>query len=454
MQIQSRLHTPRQQRQIPASWYTHIGYTGYDRHAHNQGFTVIVLVLFITTLTVFIGTALARLGIMNARMGFNITQSNQSFYSAEAAIEDGMIRIKNMWPYSASESFVLNNASTTYTITDSETEPTHKLITAISNAHNRYRTLQALTEFTAFPATFAYVAYGKHNVHADTDGVYSPFLIGNVWSDNRLTLQQGAVIDGGVIAKEKLTLETGPGTAIFGDVQADKITVENSAGIYATTTASGNATAVTSITNNGFIEGAQTIDGVLVIGQLEFPVFDFQSYQAQANSAGTLFPSNEDFINYLESRHDAGLGRYILTEGVYYVSDKIKLKNLDYPDPVEVTGTLIADDKITIQVPYTHLSANNLPILAAKKKITITIDDAVADVPISLTGLIFSEDEIYLRHNHASGITIMGEVIGEEIHINENIRLFYDSSVLQTLGFDISATGNQQELLLSIYEIY
>ncbi len=414
-------------------------------HIKTHGFTVIILVLFITSIAVFISVSVSQLGILNTRMGYNISQSNQSFYVSESGIEDSTLRITKGWVYDASESITLGDATATFSITDSATEPTHKIITSAGNTNNRFRTLQAIVERTDQPASFSYAAFGDNDLHTDShDNDHYSVINGNIWSNDDLTIQDGNTVNGNVVAKGELELESA-NAVITGDVQADEVELESG------TTINGNVTAVSEIDNEGVITGTATTDPGLVIGQLTFPSFDYATYKTQAQGAGTFYNTNNDFITFIETQYDAPSSTYIIPTGVYYVANKIELNNLAYPDPVIVSGTLISEDKITIKTTYTHTSANNLPLLVAKKKIEVKDDDDAG--PVSLTGLVYSEQEIHLHHDElADKITVTGSLIAEEVHICESAEINYDAAVLATQGFDISGSGSSQTTLIAIYE--
>ncbi len=121
-------------------------------------------------------------------------RSRLSYYTAESATEDATYRLRNNLNYSPSYSLSLNNSSAAVTITDSGD---NKIITAVGDYLDRYRTLQTTLNLSTSEAQFFYGIQAGNGGFVLRGGSQ---ITGNVYSNGSIVSTNGERITGSAVA--------------------------------------------------------------------------------------------------------------------------------------------------------------------------------------------------------------------------------------------------------------
>ncbi|MGH7926326.1 MAG: choice-of-anchor R domain-containing protein, partial [Candidatus Binatia bacterium] len=160
-------------------------------HASQSGQAALVAVIVIMSITLAIAFGMTVVSFNNRRVARNIVQSSQSYYLAEAGIEDSLLRIIDPdMSYSPSNSLTLGGQTATININESGNDIT---ITAEGDVNSRVRTLSTSLSKTTTGASFFY------GVQVDDGGLHmsnNSQVNGNVYSNGDIIGSNGARITG------------------------------------------------------------------------------------------------------------------------------------------------------------------------------------------------------------------------------------------------------------------
>lgn len=155
-----------------------------------RGYIALFMIAILTGLILIIVMALTNIVISKMRISKNTLYSAQSYYSAESAVEDGLLRVLNGYGYSASNSFTLDGANIICDITQSGETTTIESYSDYSNNQRKVRTSLTITQDDI---AFHYgVQVGRGGL---TMGNISE-IEGNIYSDGTIVGGNLSKIDG------------------------------------------------------------------------------------------------------------------------------------------------------------------------------------------------------------------------------------------------------------------
>jgi len=307
-----------------------------------KGQAMVIAVIFF----VFISTA-SILGLTNPMvrhiaMATSITTSKESFYAAEAGMEDIIYRLKFGLPVASSQTLNVGNYSA---VTDIEDEPEGKVVTSIGDANSYLRKVKT----NLLLGTGVSFHYG---IQAGEGGFYlynSSSVTGNVHSS-------GPVV--------------GTANNIFGDVVS-----AGPAGIIDNIHAGGSVFAHTirnSIVNNdAFYFDDTTISGNTILGTLhpgstdqstaELPISDEQiaAWETDA-AAGTVIPASSCTDGIYNITSNVVLGPAKIECNLFIKGNGV---TLTVAGPIWVTGNITTQNAPIIRMA-SSLGSQNVALIA------------------------------------------------------------------------------------------
>jgi len=119
-----------------------------------NGFAALFITILILAVIFAIGLSVAVLTLGQQIISGNITKSSQSYFTAEAGIEDALLRLSKAKPFVSSYFFSVGTSSTTVGISDEIGGA--RTITALGNFQNRLRKVQTVYQISTEDVEFYY----------------------------------------------------------------------------------------------------------------------------------------------------------------------------------------------------------------------------------------------------------------------------------------------------------
>jgi hypothetical protein len=403
-----------------------------------KGFVALYLTILILTLVFGIIISISFLTLNQQKILKNITRSTQSYYLAEAGIEDALLRLKKKMNFSSPYSFKLGNGTTTVEISD--IIGGSRTINSKGNVSNTIKKIQVVYAISKQKVSFYYGAQVGAGGLIMGNGSK---VLGNVYSN-------GNVIGAGTI--QNSIIVAGNGNRIEG------ITVGEDATVFTckNSTINGNLTYV----SGGSVQNCQ-VKGSTSIRPNEIPPRDLPISQSQidkwkgeaANGGVTttdISISGTKILGPIQigtSSNPKNLtvqnGATLIVKGTIYVTGNITFSNgstikLD-SSYGSLSGVIIADGVITVE-NNVIISGSGQPgsyvlILSTKSDTTnpvinIRNNSAGSAIYYANSGLI------YLKNN-----MVAREVTGYKIQIENNAEIQYESG-LEEANFSSGPGGS------------
>jgi hypothetical protein len=407
-----------------------------------KGFVALYLTILVLALVFGIVVSISLLTLNQQKILRNITRSTQSYYLAEAGIEDALLRLKKKMNFSSPYSFKLGNGTTTVEISD--IIGGSRTITSKGNISNTIKKIQVVYAISTQEVSFYYGAQVGAGGLIMGNGSK---VLGNVYSN-------GSVIGAGTI--QNSVIVAGNGNRIEG------ITVGEDATVFTCKNSiiNGNLTYV----SGGSVQNCQ-VKGSTSIRPNEIPPRDLPISQSQidkwkgeaANGGVTttdISISGTKILGPIQigtSSNPKNLtvqnGATLIMKGTIYVTGNITFSNgstikLD-SSYGSLSGVIIADGVITVENNVT-ISGSGQPgsyvlILSTKSNTTNPVIDirnnsAGSAIYYANSGLI------YLKNN-----MVAREVTGYKIQIENNAEIQYESG-LEEANFS-SGPGGSWEIV-------
>jgi hypothetical protein len=407
-----------------------------------KGFVALYLTILVLALVFGIVVSISLLTLNQQKILRNITRSTQSYYLAEAGIEDALLRLKKKMNFSSPYSFKLGNGTTTVEISD--IIGGSRTITSKGNISNTIKKIQVVYAISKQKVSFYYGAQVGAGGLIMGNGSK---VLGNVYSN-------GSVIGAGTI--QNSVIVAGNGNRIEG------ITVGEDATVFTCKNSiiNGNLTYV----SGGSVQNCQ-VKGSTSIRPNEIPPRDLPISQSQidkwkeeaANGGVTttdISISGTKILGPIQigtSSNPKNLtvqnGATLIVKGTIYVTGNITFSNgstikLD-SSYGSLSGVIISDGVITVENNVT-ISGSGQPgsyvlILSTKSDTTNPVIDirnnsAGSAIYYANSGLI------YLKNN-----MVAREVTGYKIQIENNAEIQYESG-LEEANFS-SGPGGSWEIV-------
>jgi len=290
---------------------------------NQKGYVVSIITFFVLIIMLSMALSMSFLTADRQRKITNIVKSTQSYYAAEAGVEDAMIRLKKnpqMSPITYNLS--VNNATTTVDI-PSTIGASKSITSQATNTGNTMRKVQAVVSISnGYNTSFYYginVGAGGLVMEGGTR------VQGNVFSSGNITGTTGTIIDNDVVV-------SGNGHSISGGLR-----VKGNARAYSclsTVVIDGNLTYVTGGTRTCTVRGTTSTQSQEISEEpMPIPQSQVTAWKNEATGGGTVLYNG----NYSLS----GVGTATLI-GPGVINGSVTLSNSAVltTGPIKITGNL------------------------------------------------------------------------------------------------------------------
>jgi len=173
---------------------------------NERGYVISIITFFVLIITLSIALTMSSLIFYRQRIATNSFTSVQSYYAAEAGIEDALHRIKNNKQYSVNYNLTVDGSATDINISGTNT----KTITSQADLNDIFRNIMVVLTTTSVNPNFYYgaqageggVAMGENSKIQGAGGVP-----GNFYSNGSVLGNNGATITGDVVVATGISLD-------------------------------------------------------------------------------------------------------------------------------------------------------------------------------------------------------------------------------------------------------
>lgn len=376
--------------------------------SNQKGFAALFITLIILAIMFGIAMPLVVLILGQQRIVGNLTKSNQSYFVAEAGIEDALLRLKRGMKWNNSYSFSIENATVEVVISD--VIAWARTVTAIGNSADRFRKIQVAYELSGLTPGLHYGAQiGDGGLLMDGNCK----VIGNVFSNGNANLDHplSEITETIAIASvgNKLFGEGKVRQNAYVDICEDDVEIIGT--LHANTV-------------SGCSYGASTTSD-LPIEPVPLPVTDSQ-IEGWKNAAAAEGPPIGDYIRYSDI-HELGPvkidgdliidGAELIIGGTIWVTGEIIIRNPSTrvylaPSYESASGVIIGDGLIKLRegsvssgsgVPGSYLMYISTSFANPAISIQQTTE---VDILYSNTGWVKIENSADMRAVYAHGIHV------------------------------------------------
>jgi len=403
-----------------------------------KGAALLLSIILILSVSLIISLGLSSLTFHSLISARNKIKSIQSYYTAEAGIEDSLLRLKNEMQFSSPNTLIIGDSSTSIEISE-ELIGDSWTITCQGDTNNRIRKLTVTYGETINGVSFYYGAQaGEGGVIMGSNAQ----IIGNIFSNGSILPSGGGggeVTETAVVALNENTIEA---VNIGGDAYAYSCEDSDITGtLYYVTGGT-----VTDCSYGGLVELTNEIEAE----DLPIPLEQITDWKDEAAAGGT---HAGDYIIYDESD---SLGPIKITgnltidnkatltiNGIIYVQGNITIENnsiiqLDESFGV-LSGVIIADGKIIIgnNVFILGSGASESFLMVLSTNNSVDPANPAIDVSNNAEGAIFyASNGIIHLHNNIN----IREATGYKLAIDNNTIISYETG-LENVNFTSGPGG-------------
>jgi hypothetical protein len=282
-------------------------------YSDNKGFSTLIAMVLIISIGLVVASGIALIVLNNLKIARDYTLSKQSYYTAEAGVEDVLVRLKNNLPYSPTYSLDINGGTASISVETDPLFPSQRHIISEGDVNERIRKLDTKVSTNTQGISFAYA------IHAGEGGFElknNATVVGTVYSNQNIDGQNKLSSS---ITGEVWAVGTISDVTVVEDAHADTInnSIINQDAYYV----------------NGNISGT-TVDGTEHPNSPAVPIvdlfdIDYDFWRGESQSGGII--SNDYTIN-----SDIGFGPKKV-EGNLFIDNNVTV-TLD--GPLWVTGNL------------------------------------------------------------------------------------------------------------------
>lgn len=322
----------------------------YLKNKHNRGAAMLVAIVFFTVATMIIILGIVSPVLKQATVSKNIILSKNSYYSAEASMEDVLYRLKSGKQVSATETLSLNNSTINTIVTKTATG---KQVTSTGSVYNVVRKVQS----NVVLGTGISFHYGVQSGQGGFVLQNSSSIIGNVFS-------------GGSI--------TGSGNNVYGDVVSagpsgliDGVHATGTVYAHNITKSSSNPTIIDKNAYYVNKDAAVTVNGTSYPGSpdqpiVPLPISDDQidQWENDASAGGVMLSSECDSYNSSSNTCTISNSKSMGPKKIpFNLLIKSSSAIFTVTGPLWVTGNITTQTGPTIKIA-SALGSNNVAIIA------------------------------------------------------------------------------------------
>jgi hypothetical protein len=399
----------------------------FKNQISQNGFVALYLVILFLGLALTFGLAFSLFNLGQQKIFQNVFLSAQSYYAAEAGVEDALLRLVKKMTLSTPYTFKVGQATSTVEI--SEIVGGSRTITATGNSLNRLRKIQVGYSVSTQQISFHYGAQvGEGGMTMGNNAV----IKGNVYSNGSVVSGKGYIEGTVIVAKNGNRIE---GLIIQQDAQAHSC--KNS-----------QITGTLTYVSGGTIQNCSA-GGAIKIQPNEIPTKDLpipqtqiDKWKSEAEKGGTI---SGDYT--ISGKITQNLGPVKITgnllvdnnavlnmTGTIWVVGDLRIDNgatikLDSNSYGALSGVIVVDGKIKVR-PNTYLKGSGqegsyLLLLSTNPEVSDTTNPAI-DVDNNTDAAIFYTNQglIVVRNKVKAR-----ELTGYKIFLNNNAEVAYETGL-------------------------
>lgn len=402
----------------------------YNKKLKTQkGFAALYLAVLILVVVFSIGISINVLTLTEHKILKNITKSCQAYYTAEAGIEDALLRLSNNMNWSSHYNLNVNNNSASIDISD--ILGGSRTITSEGDVDDRIRKVQIVYRITTEKISFY---YGAQIGDGGMEMMNNSRVKGNVFSNGSVIAPIKGYIDNSIqVAKNGNRIE---GLIVDGDAWAH--TCKDS-------TIVGDLTYVSGGSVNNCPAGGLTKTQPNDIDAKDLPISQstIDDWKTEAESGGIIvgdYTISGGTVNLGPQKITGNLtldNNAVLTmTGTIWVVGDVLVKNgstinLDANFYGGVSGVLISDGKIKIRPGVTlegsGVEGSYLMLLSTNN--SVDQSDPAIEVDNTTTGGIFytTQGLVVIRNN-----VEVREVTCYQLYLAQNAEIDYETGLADT----------------------
>lgn len=390
---------------------------------NQRGYFISVMTIFIMIIMSTIALSMGALIFHRQRISTNSVKASQSYYTAEAGIEDALLRLSDN-PQITPSSYSLSVGNTSATVDIPAIVGTSRIVTSIGSDANRIRNIRVVYNIDSDGVGFHYGAQIGAGGLAMDNGTT---VTGNVFSNGNIT-GSGTITNNVIVATNGNSID---GVNIGGNALAYSC--------LAGATVSGNLTYVTGGTHTCSVAGS-TYSQSDEISSQPMPISDAQilEWKADATAGGVI-------VGNYTVNGAVSLGPKMITGNLTLANNAI----LNLTGTIYVVGTMYSSNNSTIKLDISYGGLSGIILSDG----TIDCDPNVVYTGSGQAGsylLVLSTNSsntaISVRNNvngailytSTGGIEVYNNVdvkqlTGYRVHLNNNATINYSSGLASLL---------------------
>jgi hypothetical protein len=406
-----------------------------------KGFAGLLVTILITAVVMGIAASIFLLTYNEQKILRNVIKSSQAYYTAEAGIEDALLRLKKNLNWENSYSFNVDDSIATIEISD--IIGGSRVITAEGNAKKRARKIEVAYEINSEKISFHYGA------QVDEGGMLmrnNSEIKGNIFSNGSILLSGGGT---GIITGDVAVAST---STVYGNNKIQGLEIGEESGANAYTYSCQDCEIGGKLYLSGGSEGNCTAGGGIVpsetISKKDLPITQEQinGWEAEAGASeiyvGDYIINGGDTESFGPRKIDGSLtmenNTTLIMEGTIWVTGTTTIGNnatieLDSNAYGSKSGVLLVDDgRIIIENgaelfgsgaegSYLMLLSTNISQMEESPAIYVK-NNAMGAILYSTKGLIILNNNMKVR-----------EVTGYKILLQPNAEIEYQAGLIDTL---------------------
>lgn len=384
------------------------------------GQAALISVIVISSVALVIAFSISLIAFTSQRIVRNVIQSSQSYYAAEAGVEDALLRVSRGMNWSSPS--ILQVGSATVNTTTSAPIGGVRTITGEGNAQNRFRTVElAYTPATQGVSFFYGAQVGEGGLTMDNNSE----IIGNVYSNSTAS--------GSGTITETITV-AGNSNKI------DGLTVGADANVHSCEDSdiTGTLTHVTGGTIERCDAGTIVDGGPDEIEALDFPISQemIDGWKSDAATGGTLTGdqtiSTDTTLGPVKIDGNLSLENNVIVTvtGTIWITGNFDPENnsqmiLDEDAYDTTSGVVIADDTAFVHnnVVLSGTSASTSYLLFIGNSPSTDLDNPAIDVKNNVAGAILFTPSGTMRIRNNVDVV---EATAYQMHLDNNATIAYE----------------------------
>lgn len=386
---------------------------------NQKGFVAFFIIISVLAVVFGLAISISFLTLREYNILKNIIKSSQAYYTAEAGVEDALLRLANNMNWSSSYALSLNDGSAVIEISDIIGGA--RVIIVEGNTLGRIRKVSIAYQISTQEASFYYGAQvGDGGITMKSGSI----IKGNVFSN-------GSIIGSGNITDTVIVAHNGN--------KIDGLTIGRDVSVHTCkdSTIDGTLTFVSGGSIESCITGGLVDGGPNEIQPRDFPITQtmIDGWKSEAESggiiSGDLIISENIFLgpikidgNFLINNATVTITGTVWVTGTFDVGNNVEVK-LDEDSYGDLSGVLIVDGNVQIRngvlLKGTDSPSSYFLVISTSSSLLET--DAAIDVKNNALGsILFAPNGLMVIHNNVE----LTEATAYKLLLKNNAEIIYE----------------------------